>query len=137
MSARPGFAPVPAGPYSRFSMKTLRPLLGLLLGLTLSVQGFAVAASATTALPEPAAAAADSDMPCHGDASEAPAAEPCACCDGDCPDMTGCAFAQAAIATTGGIALAPAPMVDVPASGWSSKTTDPSSRLRPPIPLHA
>ena len=56
-----------------------RPFVTALLGLTLWVQGLALAA-APVEMPDAAASAMEMEMPCHGDAATAP----CDCCDGDC-----------------------------------------------------
>jgi len=109
-------------------MQKLRPFLTALLGLTLWVQGLAIAAT-----PSPVADHADTtmEMPCHGD--EAPGIASCDCCDGDCEDMAGC--------VVGSFAAAPATLVqaDAPAHAavatraWSAKTAISPLPLRPPI----
>jgi hypothetical protein len=113
-------------------MHNFRPLLAAVLGLTLWVQGVAIATA-----PIASAEAADSaaQMPCHGD--PAPTVSPCDCCDGDCVNMTGCVVgsfvAAAAIVVP---ADAPAHAV-IAARAWPVKTASPPLPLRPPITSHA
>ena len=112
-------------------MQTLRPILTALLGLTLWVQGLAIAAAPVDMPDEPDAAM---EMPCHGEAASAP----CDCCDGDCPDMASCVI---------GHFFAASPHLPVPATalaqaaaatgGWSLKTAVLSLPVRPPIRSHA
>ena len=111
-------------------MQTLRPILTALLGLTLWVQGLAIAAAPVAVPDEPAAM----EMPCHGDAKTAP----CDCCDGDCPDMASCVIGSFFAAAP----VAPAPLaVNARATatpyGWSLKTAVLSLPVRPPIIFHA
>lgn len=124
-------------------MKSLRLLLNGVLGLALLVQGVALA-SAPLAFDAPppievAEAAAMDEMPCQGDkqpaASEAP---PCACCDGGCVDMSGCAFSQPAVAMPASRLLFSA--VDHAAIATRDRPAGRiflSSLLRPPISVHA
>ena len=118
-------------------MEKLRPFLAAILGLTLWVQAFAIAAAPVAAMD-----AADSspnptmEMPCHGD--EAPSLPPCDCCDGDCAAMTGCiAGSFAGTPAMSAPAEAPPLHVAIATRGWSSQTAVPSLSLRPPIVSHA
>lgn len=113
-------------------MQKLRPYLTALLGLTLWVQGLAIAAAPTAATDEAESAM---EMPCHGD--EAPGVSLCDCCDGDCASLTGCvvgSFVGAAAVLVP--AEAPA-QAAVAAHAWSAKTAVPPLPLRPPIVSHA
>ena len=114
-------------------MEKLRPFLAAVLGLTLWVQGFAIAAAPIAVADE--AAESSMETPCHGD--EAPSLPPCDCCDGDCPDMSGCAAGSFAAAPTAP-AQTDAPLhVAIATRGWSSQTDVPSLSPRPPIVSHA
>lgn len=114
-------------------MQKLQPFLTALLGLTLWVQGFAIAAA-------PVAVAADAaesaiEMPCHGDAAASVAA--CDCCDGDCDDMAGCVVGSFAGAPVALPQADVAPQAPVAAGNWSVKTALSPLPLRPPITSHA
>ena len=114
-------------------MEKLRPFLAAILGLTLWVQGVAIAAA-----PVAAADAADSamEMPCHGD--EAPSQLPCDCCDGGCADMAGCVIGHFfAAAPAVPAPLAAAPHAAIAPRCWSLKTAVLSLPVRPPIATHA
>jgi len=118
-------------------MKSLRPLLSAVFGLALLVQGLAVAA-APYALAAHAAAAQESapaEMPCH-ETTQHPAGSH-ACCGSDCPDMTSCALGHLAAAPAVRMQLAPVHSTVVAAPARSAESVPPSSRLRPPIVLHA
>lgn len=118
-------------------MKPLRPLLSSVLGLVLLVQGVAVASApyaptADEAATQESAAAA---MPCHGDA---PAPDPvdtgtCACCDGDCPNMSGCAFGHLAAMPPIKLQLPPVRQAVLTALDRSADSVALPFRLRPPI----
>jgi hypothetical protein len=114
-------------------MQKLRPFLTALLGLTLWVQGFAIAAAPVAVAADAADAAME--MPCHGDAAASVAA--CDCCDGNCDNMAGCvvgSFAGAPSVST----AADAPLhLAIATRGWSSQTAAPARSLRPPIASHA
>jgi hypothetical protein len=114
-------------------MQRFRPFLTALLGLTLWVQGLAIAAA-------PAAMAAqDADtsmeMPCHGD-DPAPAS-PCDCCDGDCANMTGCVVGSFVGAAALLVPADPPDHAAVATHAWSAKTAVSPLPLRPPITSHA
>jgi hypothetical protein len=114
-------------------MQKLRPFLTALLGLTLWVQGFAIAAA-------PVAVAADAadtaiEMPCHGDAAASVAA--CDCCDGDCDDMAGCVVGSFAGAPAVLLQADLTPQAAIAARAWSVKTAVSPLPLRPPIVSHA
>ena len=111
-------------------MPKLRPFLTAVLGLMLWVQGVAIAAA-----PVAVANAADSavEMPCHGSA----AVSACDCCDGDCPDMAGCAIGHFAAGPAAPLQFAAAVQSVVAARGWSLKTVVLTLPLRPPIVSHA
>ena len=113
-------------------MEKLRPLLAAILGLTLWVQGLAIAAA-----PMATADAADSamEMPCHGDDVAAPSA--CDCCDGDCADMAGCVIGHFAGAPFTAMVATSAPHPAAAPRGWSPKTAVLSLPVRPPIVSHA
>lgn len=122
----------------------LRPLLGAVLGLMLTVQGVAVA-SAPLGMPSPPAStaavqdAADA-MPCHG-AAPAPAPDnataPCACCQDDCPDLAVCASGTLAAAPVIKLTFAPASQPACAPRERAAPSVSLPFRLRPPIPLHA
>jgi hypothetical protein len=133
----------------------LRAWLGAVLGLTLLVQGVAVA-SAPLGLPadareapapEAAAPQVAEEMPCHGamlvdsapDAApeSAPDSAPCACCDADCVAMGACAFGHIAVASAVLVNFVPAPQPAIAAPERAVPSVSISSRLRPPIVLHA
>ena len=131
----------PLWPAYSDGMKSLRPLLSAFLGLALLAQGVAVAAAPlAVAASEPAAAqaAAQAEMPCHGDAQAADPADTglCACCDGGCVDMTGCAFGSLAAVPAIKLQLAPVRQAAIAAAERSAESISPPSRLRPPIVLH-
>lgn len=112
-------------------MKQLRPFLTALLGLTLWVQGLAIATA-----PVPVATADNAmEMPCHGDAGVS--INPCDCCDDSCTDMAGCVVGSFAGAPFRPLQLAAATQAAVPATAWSPKTAVPPFPLRPPIVSHA
>lgn len=125
----------------------------------LLVQGVAVA-SAPLALPADGQAAGQEapapdaaapqvaeEMPCHGamrvDAAPAAAPEsapesaPCACCDADCVAMGACAFGHIAVMSVLHVAFVPAPQPAIAAPERAVPRVSISSRLRPPIALHA
>jgi hypothetical protein len=114
-------------------MRTLRPFLIALVGLTLSVQGLAIAAAPVAVAADAADAAME--MPCHGDA--APSASPCDCCDGDCDAMAGCAVGSLAGAPSVSTSADAPPHAAIATRGWSSQTAASSRSLRPPIASHA
>lgn len=131
-----------------------RPWLGAVLGLTLLVQGVAVASAPFVAPPADAQAAAPEaaapdvaveEMPCHGDgvvqvdAAPEPATDsaPCACCDADCAAMGACAFGHIAVASPVRLSFVPAPQPAIAAPERAVPSISISSRLRPPIALHA
>ena len=129
--------------YSR-AMKALRPLLNCVLGLALLVQGFAFASAPQTAVAKvPAAveqAGAGDEMPCHGDSQKAEPEDsaPCACCDGGCVDMSGCAFGHLFAAVPAlPAAVVPASQGAIAAPDRSAESVSLPSRLRPPISLRA
>lgn len=118
-------------------MNRARPLVHLLLGLLLLVQGYAVAAAprgiAHPATPSAVHATAVSH--CHamahaGDAKQHP--KP-ACCDDSCPDMTTCALGHLATAPVSSVVIAAPSSASgvslVPPPAWHA----PASPLRPPI----
>ena len=114
-------------------MQKLRPYLTALLGLTLWVQGLAIAAA-------PVALAADTaetaiEMPCHGDAAASVAA--CDCCDGDCNDMAGCVVGSFAGAPVVLLQADVTPQTAAAARTWSVTTAISPLPLRPPIASHA
>ena len=114
-------------------MKRLRPFLAAILGLTLWVQGVAIAAAPVAVADEAAESA--TEMPCHGD--EAPSLPPCDCCDGDCAGMAGCAAGSVAGAPFVS-AAAEAPLhVAIAARSWSAQTAVLPLPIRPPITSHA
>lgn len=127
-------------------MKPLRPWLHAVLGLALLVQGVAWAsAPVASAPPAPVEqAAAVDEMPCHG-AAQAPAPEsaatataPCACCDGGCVDMSGCAFGHlAAVAAAYRVHLAPVHDAAIATPDRVPASVSLPSLLRPPISFHA
>ncbi len=113
-------------------MEKLRPFLAAILGLTLWVQGFAIAA-APIAVADQATESA-MEMPCHSDA----VASTCDCCDGDCADMAGCVIGHFfAAAPAAPVPLAAAPHAAAAPRGWSPKTAVLSLPVRPPIVSHA
>ena len=121
-------------------MKSLRPWVNAILGLLMLVQGFAVAAGDQPphkAQPD-SAAAASTQMPCHGGPDkDAPA--PCAksCCDGGCSGMTSCAFGHLAVATALSIDWS-VPAMEQPGSPLLVfVSTETQALLRPPIAIHA
>ncbi len=114
-------------------MQKLRPFLTALLGLTLWVQGFAIAAAPVAVAAEAADAAME--MPCHGAAAAGVAA--CDCCDGDCDDMAGCAVGSFAGAPVVLLQADVALQAPAAARTWSVKTTVSPLPLRPPIVSHA
>jgi hypothetical protein len=118
-------------------MEKLRPFLAAFLGLTLWVQGMAIAA-APAAMADAAPAAADTamEMPCHGDEA-APSVSPCDCCDGDCANMTGCVVGSFVGAATVPVAADPPAHAAIAARTWSAKTAVSPLPLRPPITSHA
>jgi len=124
-------------------MKSLRPLLSAVLGLALLVQGVAVAATPHAPKAAAAAAAAQSapasEMPCHGKSQAAkPAAKAiCPCCDGDCPDMSGCASGHFAAVPTIKLQLPPVRQAVLIAPDRAAESVALPSFLRPPIVLHA
>ena len=124
-------------------MKSLRPLLSAVLGLALLVQGVAVAATPHAPKAAAAAAAAQSapasEMPCHGKSQAAkPAAKAiCPCCDGDCPDMSGCASGHFAAVPTIKLQLPPVRQAVLIAPDRAAESVALPFRLRPPIVLHA
>ena len=113
-------------------MQKLRPFVAAILGLTLWVQGVALAAA-----PSAAAEAADGgeQMPCHGD--EAPAVSPCDCCDGDCVNMTGCVVGSFVAAAAIVVPADPPARAAIAARAWPVKTASSPLPLRPPITSHA
>jgi hypothetical protein len=115
-------------------MEKLRPFVAAILGLTLWVQGLAVAAAPGAM----AAQAADTsmEMPCHGD-GPAPSVSPCDCCDGDCANMTGCVVGSFVGAATVLAPVAPPAHAAIAARTWSAKTAVSPLPLRPPITSHA
>ena len=124
-------------------MKQYRPLLSVLLGLVLLLQGFAVAAAPRAKIADAGdaqhAAVAVSDMPCHaksaGKATDGQKQKP-SCCDGSCADMTTCSLGHMAVAPVLVVANLPAP--DAPSAAPVSEPVEstPQSLLRPPISLH-
>lgn len=119
-------------------MQKNRPFLTALLGLTLWVQGFAIAAApVATAVPAAGTAsdAAALEMPCHGDAAASMPA--CDCCDGGCDNMTGCAVGSFVAAPASAMQPEAPPYIVVAARPWSPQTAVPPLPLRPPIVTHA
>ena len=119
-------------------MKSLRPLLSSVLGLVLLVQGVAVASAPHGLLSRDAAAAQDSaaaEMPCHRDAQTPDPVDTgtCACCDGDCPNMSGCAFGHLAAVPAIKLQVAPVEQAVIAARDRSAETVALPFRLRPPI----
>jgi hypothetical protein len=115
-------------------MKRIRPLLAALLGLTLCVQGLAIAAAPVDVAADEAESAMQ--MPCHGDVATDVA--PCDCCDGDCPNMASCAMGSFFAAAPASPALLDAAaQAAVFTGGWSTKTAVLPLPVRPPIALHA
>lgn len=131
-----------------------RPWLSAALGLMLLVQGVAVAsaplglpaAPARAAAPEAAAPeVATEATPCHGDAvtavaaapEPAPDSAPCDCCDADCVAMGACAFGHLAAMSVLHVSFVPAPQPAIAAPERAVPRVSISSRLRPPIVLHA
>jgi hypothetical protein len=118
-------------------MQKLRPFLTALLGLTLWVQGLAIAAAPGAMAAQAAdTASAASEMPCHGD-EPAATVSPCACCDGDCANMTGCAVGSFVGAAALRVPADPPAHATVAAHTWSAKTVVSPLPLRPPISSHA
>jgi hypothetical protein len=118
-------------------MEKLRPYLAAFLGLTLWVQGLALAATPMAMADEASSAAeAATEMPCHGDEA-APSVSPCDCCDGDCANMTGCVVGTFVGAATVLVAADPPEHAAIAARTWSAKTTVSPLPLRPPIASHA
>ena len=111
-------------------MEKLRPFLAVVLGLTLWVQGVAIAAA-----PVATAAASSAEMPCHGD--KAPSAAPCNCCDNDCTDMMGCAAGSIAGTPFVPVPAVPPPHAAIAARSWAPQTAVLPLPLRPPIVSHA
>jgi hypothetical protein len=127
----PGFAAVEPPAYSPV-VNRFRPLLTAVLGLMLCVQGMAIAAAPVEL---PADPASSMEMPCHGDVSTDVAA--CDCCDGDCPDMAGCAIGHfAGVPALALSFIAPSQGASASAT-WAPKTAAPPFPLRPPIGFHA
>lgn len=108
-------------------MQKLRPFLTALLGLTLWVQGLAIAATPVAAQDEAGAAMM---MPCAGDVAGTSTGD---CCDRDCAQMPGCAVGQLAGTPAVAAPLVAAGQVAAHVPGWSSKTTVPPFPIRPPI----
>jgi len=115
-------------------MKKLRPFLSAVLGLTLLVQGFGVAAAAPAAVADEAQVAA-ADMPCHGGAQDE-AAGSCPCCD-NCPNMANCALGHLAGAPVTRLQFSPATQTVIAATPRSVEAVVSASLLRPPISSHA
>lgn len=111
-------------------MQGLRPLLTAVLGLTLWVQGLAIATAPIAATAQAASALA---IPCHGATDGAPFD----CCDSDCPDMAGCVIVPLAGAPATAMIAMPALQPAVATRGWSVQTAVPPFPLRPPIVSHA
>lgn len=116
-------------------MKSLRPLLNVVLGLALLVQGVAFASAPPVLAASGSAAAVASALPCHGD--EAAPADAAPCCDSACPDMLSCALAHMALAPASGLQLAPARSGSIAAPDRAADSVSLSTRLRPPIAFHA
>ena len=142
----PGFAVPATRPYSPSCMQKHRPFLTALLGLTLWVQGLAIAAAPGTMAAQAAdaamaasadpAPAASLETPCHGD-EPAPAVSPCDCCDGDCANMTGCVVGSFAAAPAAAMQAEAPPYIVIAARPWPPQTAVPLLPLRPPIVFHA
>jgi len=113
-------------------MQKLRPFLTALLGLTLWVQGLALAAAPVELPVDPGSSMG---MPCHGDVSADIAA--CDCCDEGCPDMAGCVIGHFAGAPSSAPRFVAAPQAVATAAGWQPKTAVLPFPLRPPISSHA
>ena len=120
------------------AMKSLRLLLNSFVGLALLVQGVAIAATpyAPAAADETAAQeSATAEMPCHGKAKVAEPADqaPCACCDGDCPNMSACAAGHFAAVPPIKLQLSPVRQAVLIAPDRSAESVALPFRLRPPI----
>jgi len=116
-------------------MKRLRPVVHVLLGLVLMVQGIAVAAAERGVQePEAVAAAASTDtvVPCHEGAPVTAAS----CCDEACPDMTTCALSHLATAPAAAPVIGHATSSVPSASTREPDTAPRPSFLRPPIAPH-
>jgi hypothetical protein len=113
-------------------MDKLRPFVAAVLGLTLWVQGVAIAAAPVAPVEE-----ADSamEMPCHGD--PAPTVSPCDCCDGDCSNMTGCVVGSFVGAAAVVVPADPPAHAVIAARAWPVKTALSPLPLRPPITSNA
>lgn len=113
-------------------MERRRPLIALLLALTLVGQGVAFAQS-SAALPAPPATA-DATLPCH---DAAPLAQ--SCCDqaSSCPDMLICLTGHAAASSL--TLVLPDARDDLNARGAASRpaTSRPPTVFRPPIVISA
>ncbi|MGQ0587353.1 MAG: hypothetical protein ACT4PK_09140 [Gammaproteobacteria bacterium] len=116
-------------------MEKLRPFMAAVLGLTLWVQGLAIAAAPVAVADAASAADPAMEMPCHGD--EPASVSPCDCCDGDCGGMMGCATGSVAGAPSVSTSAALPLHVAIATRGWSAQTAVPSHTLRPPIAFHA
>lgn len=134
--ARPPFAPSHGAAYSE-SMKLVRPLLNLVVGLLLLVQSVAVASTGVAPLDaaDPAADVAMAAMPCHGDTGSG--TDQPSCCDADCPNMAACALGHIAAAPMQGFDAVVASQKVQPVSVMTPIVLAPSSLLRPPISSHA
>jgi hypothetical protein len=116
-------------------MKMLRPLLNVVLGLSLLVQGFGVAAQVPAAAEDVTQVAA-AQMPCH-DGAHDQAANPASCCNADCPDMAGCVIGHLAGMPAHLPQFSPAAQVVVVLTPQSAESVVLPFLLRPPISSHA
>ena len=117
-------------------MQKLRPFLSAVIGLTLLVQGFSVAAAVPLAtVDEPQVAAMD--MPCHGDTQDTAPDSTCPCCEQGCSDMANCAFGHLAAAPSANLQISPAAQSLCAATPRATSAGVPPSLLRPPISSHA
>jgi hypothetical protein len=116
-------------------MSRYRTLIGLLVGLSLVVQGCALAAAPRGQLAQArqSSAGAIADMPCHQHTGTAKLA----CCDQSCPDMTSCALGHLACVAPLVVSLPRASSDAPPFHAARALTPARASPLRPPITLQA
>lgn len=120
-------------------MKHHRTLVGILLGLVLLVQGYAVSAASWLVPFDPPVAEVGTmaEPPCHGTQAPAPEKQTPCCCDATCPDMTSCALGHLASAAVIATVVFPPDGVAMPDAHFLPVAGRvPSSLLRPPITLH-
>lgn len=120
-------------------MKRYRPLLSVLLGLMLLVQGFAVSAAPKAKWPDAAHVqnAAQAEMPCHAQKavkvkSEQTSKSDRSCCNAGCPDMSTCALGHFTIASKLSVVLPNADRAMPSFTPVRIVVRAPTSLLRPP-----